>query len=92
MAALDQTIVATALPTIVGDLGGLSQLSWVATGVVHAFADSLSLLFRAGVPFALVAFVLVWLMKELPLRTQTAPMLEGVVKSFGHTPMKNNVA
>lgn len=31
LAALDQTIVATALPTIVGELGGLSQLSWVAT-------------------------------------------------------------
>jgi hypothetical protein len=26
LAALDQTIVATALPTIVGDLGGLSHL------------------------------------------------------------------
>src|SRR4051812_6940286 len=31
LASLDQTIVATALPTIVGDLGGLDQLSWVVT-------------------------------------------------------------
>ena len=31
LAALDQTIVATALPTIVGDLGRLSHLSWVVT-------------------------------------------------------------
>src|SRR5438128_5881330 len=31
VAALDQTIVATALPTIVGDLGGLGHLSWVVT-------------------------------------------------------------
>ena len=31
LAALDQTIVATALPTIVGDLGGIEQLSWVVT-------------------------------------------------------------
>ncbi|MGH3084588.1 MAG: EmrB/QacA family drug resistance transporter, partial [Gaiellaceae bacterium] len=31
LAALDQTIVSTALPTIVGDLGGLDQLSWVVT-------------------------------------------------------------
>jgi len=31
MAALDSTLVATALPTIVGDLGGLRDLSWVAT-------------------------------------------------------------
>jgi MFS family permease len=29
LAALDQTIVATALPTIVSDLGGLSHPSWV---------------------------------------------------------------
>ena len=27
LAALDQTIVSTALPTIVGDLGGISKLS-----------------------------------------------------------------
>jgi EmrB/QacA subfamily drug resistance transporter len=31
LAALDQTIVGTALPTIVGDLGGLNDLSWVVT-------------------------------------------------------------
>jgi EmrB/QacA subfamily drug resistance transporter len=31
LASLDQTIVATALPTIVGDLGGLQHLSWVVT-------------------------------------------------------------
>jgi len=31
LAALDQTIVATALPTIAGDLGGIGHLSWVVT-------------------------------------------------------------
>src|ERR1041385_2253950 len=31
LAALDQTIVATALPKIVSDLGGISQYSWVFT-------------------------------------------------------------
>jgi EmrB/QacA subfamily drug resistance transporter len=31
LAALDQTIVSTALPTIVGDLGGIEHLSWVVT-------------------------------------------------------------
>jgi EmrB/QacA subfamily drug resistance transporter len=31
LAALDQTIVSTALPTIVRDLGGISDLSWVVT-------------------------------------------------------------
>ena len=29
LAALDQTIVSTALPTIVGEFGGINHLSWV---------------------------------------------------------------
>jgi EmrB/QacA subfamily drug resistance transporter len=36
MAALDQTIVSTALPTIVGDLGGLNHISWVVTAYLLA--------------------------------------------------------
>src|SRR3954469_14859562 len=36
LASLDQTIVATALPTIVGDLGGVSDLSWVVTAYLLA--------------------------------------------------------
>jgi EmrB/QacA subfamily drug resistance transporter len=36
LAALDQTIVATALPTIVGDLGGLSHLAWVTSAFLLA--------------------------------------------------------
>lgn len=36
LAALDSTIVATALPTIVGDLGGLEHLSWVVTAYLLA--------------------------------------------------------
>jgi MFS family permease len=36
LASLDQTIVSTALPTIVGDLGGISHLSWVVTGYLLA--------------------------------------------------------
>src|SRR5690242_9516764 len=36
LAALDQTIVATALPTIVSDLGGLSHLSWVTSAFLLA--------------------------------------------------------
>src|ERR1700754_3559621 len=36
MAALDQTIVSPALPTIVGDLGGLNHISWVVTAYLLA--------------------------------------------------------
>ena len=36
LSALDQTIVATALPTIVGDLGGATHLSWVVTAYLLA--------------------------------------------------------
>src|SRR5947209_160783 len=36
LAALDQTIVATALPTIVGELGGLSHLAWVTSAYLLA--------------------------------------------------------
>src|SRR4051794_38774987 len=36
LASLDQTIVSTALPTIVGDLGGIDQLSWVVTAYMLA--------------------------------------------------------
>src|SRR5690554_5560342 len=36
LAALDSTIVATALPTVVGELGGLSRLGWVVTAYLLA--------------------------------------------------------
>src|SRR3954471_8236117 len=36
LASLDQTIVSTALPTIVGDLGGIEHLSWVVTSYLLA--------------------------------------------------------
>jgi EmrB/QacA subfamily drug resistance transporter len=36
LSALDQTIVATALPTMVGELGGLEQLAWVVTAYLLA--------------------------------------------------------
>ena len=38
LAAVDGTIVATALPTIVSDLGGLQHYSWVATAYMLASA------------------------------------------------------
>jgi len=36
LAALDSTIVSTALPTIVNELGGLEHLAWVVTGYLLA--------------------------------------------------------
>jgi MFS family permease len=40
LAALDQTIVATALPTIVSELGGINHLSWVVTAYLLASTSS----------------------------------------------------
>jgi len=40
LASLDQTIVSTALPTIVGQLGGLNHLSWVVTAYLLASTAS----------------------------------------------------
>ena len=48
LAALDQTIVATALPTIVGDLGGLDHLSWVVTAYLLAATISTPLYGKLG--------------------------------------------
>jgi EmrB/QacA subfamily drug resistance transporter len=44
LAALDQTIVATALPTIVGDLGGGGKISWVVTSylITNTIATALA--------------------------------------------------
>ncbi len=41
LAALDGTIVSTALPTIVGDLGGGNHVSWVVTAYLLAQTDLL---------------------------------------------------
>jgi len=48
----------------------------IHSGVVQAFGQSLGDVFLAGVPFAAVAFVLVCLIKEVPLRTRVAPVVE----------------
>jgi EmrB/QacA subfamily drug resistance transporter len=48
LASLDQTIVSTALPTIVGDLGGLDHLSWVVTAYLLAATVSTPLYGKLG--------------------------------------------
>ena len=47
-AVLDQTILATALPTIAGELGSLSDVSWVVTAYVVAAAASTPLWGKLG--------------------------------------------
>ena len=66
LAALDQTVVATALPIIVGELGGLEQLSWVVTAYLLSSTVSVpiygkvsDLLGRRAVfQFAIVTFLI----------------------------------
>ncbi len=48
ISSLDQTIVATALPTIAGDLGGLSHLSWVVTAYLIATTASTPIYGKLG--------------------------------------------
>ena len=48
LASLDQTIVATALPTIVGDLGGIDQLAWVVTAYLLGATVTMPLWGRAS--------------------------------------------
>src|SRR5215217_6994147 len=47
-AVLDQTILATALPVIAGDLGSLTDVSWVVTAYVVAAAASTPLWGKLG--------------------------------------------
>src|SRR6059058_241234 len=66
LAALDQTIVATALPQIVSDLGGISQYSWVFTAYMLASTVTVPLYGKLGdvygrkplFIFAIVVFLL----------------------------------
>jgi EmrB/QacA subfamily drug resistance transporter len=48
LAALDQTIVATALPTVVGDLGGASHLSWIVSAYLLGSTASTPLWGKLG--------------------------------------------
>src|ERR1700749_3689566 len=48
LAALDQTVVSTALPTIVGDLHGASHLTWVVTAYLLSSTVSTPLWGKLG--------------------------------------------
>ena len=66
LAALDQTIVATALPTITGDLHGLEHIGWVVTAYLLAVAVVMPIYGKVGdllgrkmlFQFAIVVFLL----------------------------------
>jgi EmrB/QacA subfamily drug resistance transporter len=78
LAALDQTIVSTALPTIVGDLGGLDHLSWVVTAYLLASTASTPLYGKLGDMYGrkpvFMAAILVFL---------AGSMLSGLSQSMG---------
>ncbi|MDT0611993.1 MDR family MFS transporter [Streptomyces lancefieldiae] len=78
LAALDQTIVSTALPTIVSDLGGLEHLSWVVTAYLLAATAATPLwgklgdqygrkrLFQAAIGIFLVGSALCGVAQSMP--------------------------
>ncbi|MEV5544899.1 MDR family MFS transporter [Streptomyces sp. NPDC052309] len=78
LAALDQTIVSTALPTIVSDLGGLEHLSWVVTAYLLAATAATPLwgklgdqygrkkLFQGAIAIFLVGSALCGLAQSMP--------------------------
>jgi len=78
LAALDQTIVSTALPTIVGELGGLDHLSWVVTAYLLTSTASTPLfgkisdlygrkiVFQAAIVIFLVGSVLAGVATNMP--------------------------
>lgn len=65
LAALDQTVLATAMPTIVGELGGLDKLSWIITAYLLASTASVPIYGKLGdmygrkilLQFAIITFV-----------------------------------
>jgi EmrB/QacA subfamily drug resistance transporter len=78
LAALDQSIVGTALPTIVSDLGGLDKLAWVVTAYLLTATASTPLwgkisdlygrrhIFQAAILVFLAGSVLCGLSQNLP--------------------------
>ncbi len=89
LAALDQTIVATALPTVVSDLGGAGHQSWVvtsyllastiATAVVGKLGDLFSrkAVFQVSVVFFFVGSVLCGLADSMSMLV-AARALQGI--------------
>ncbi|MFH9721899.1 DHA2 family efflux MFS transporter permease subunit [Streptomyces sp. NPDC017254] len=78
LAALDQTIVSTALPTIVSELGGMEHLSWVVTAYMLASTAATPLwgklgdqygrkkLFQAAIVLFLIGSALCGISQNMP--------------------------
>nr|WP_245236644.1 MFS transporter [Streptomyces roseus] len=78
IAALDQTIVSTALPTIVSELGGMEHLSWVVTAYMLAATAATPLwgklgdqygrkkLFQGAIVLFLIGSALCGLAQDMP--------------------------
>ncbi|MGW4642159.1 MDR family MFS transporter [Sphaerisporangium sp. NPDC004334] len=78
LAALDQTIVSTALPTIVGDLKGLEHIGWIVTAYILASTIGLpiygklgdligrKIVFQAAIVIFLVGSVLCGMARNMP--------------------------
>ncbi|MET8296697.1 MFS transporter [Streptomyces sp. NPDC005180] len=78
IAALDQTIVSTALPTIVSELGGMEHLSWVVTAYMLASTAATPLwgklgdqygrkkLFQGAIVIFLIGSALCGLAQDMP--------------------------
>ncbi|RII16970.1 Multidrug resistance protein 3 [Streptomyces sp. YIM 130001] len=78
LAALDQTIVSTALPTIVSELGGMKHLSWVVTAYLLASTAATPLwgklgdqygrkkLFQAAIVIFLIGSALCGMAQNMP--------------------------
>jgi EmrB/QacA subfamily drug resistance transporter len=58
LSTLDNVIVGTAMPTVVGELGGLSQLSWVVSAYTLAMAASTPVWAKLGDLYGRKAFFL----------------------------------
>jgi MFS family permease len=90
LAALDQTIVSTALATIVGDLGGLNHLSWVVTSYILATTVSTPLWGKLGDQYgrkrlfqaAIVIFLIGSALKKAGITLTTNQTLDPKANTF----------
>ncbi len=96
LAALDQTIVATPLPTVVADLGGAGHQSWVVTSyllastIVTAIVGKLGdlfgrkLVFGAAIVFFLAGSVLCGIASSMTMLVASRALQASARRHHGH--------